>query len=108
MSQRTEKVASLVQQIVAKQLAGFPDGARLSITHIDITPDLREATVWVGIVARSDKEAERLLKSVKGQRKAFQDAVAQGLSTKFTPKLTIERDVSGEYADGITRLIRGL
>lgn len=109
MSQRTEKVARLIQQITAAELSRLPESAQFTITRADVSPDLREATVWVGVVVSDPDEVEKLFKKhLYPYRKQFQEAVARGLSTKFVPRLSFKRDASGAYADEITRLIRGL
>jgi ribosome-binding factor A len=109
MSLRTEKVESLVKQIVAQQLPELmgPDSARLTITGVDVSPDLRNATVWVGVFADVDRQKAEFDKVVALQ-KDFQRAVAKGLTIKFVPRLTFRHDTGGEYAEGITKLLRDL
>ena len=107
MSQRTEKVSSLIQHIAAAELAKVPGTERLTVTKVDVSPDLREATVWIGVIA-DDSQAEEFLKPALSARRQLQDVVAKQLTTKFVPRLTIKRDVGGQYADHITKLIRGL
>src|SRR4051812_9143791 len=101
MTQRTQKVASIIQHIAAAELAQIPGSAYLTVTKVDVTPDLRHATVWVGVVATNDEQAETLLKQATDARSAIQAAVAGKLQTKFVPRLTVTRDIGGEYADEI-------
>ncbi|HUC20111.1 MAG TPA: ribosome-binding factor A [Candidatus Polarisedimenticolaceae bacterium] len=108
MSQRTHKVSSLIRQIVAAELAGLPESAYLTVTNVEVSPDLRQATVWIGIIAKTEEEAAKLFKAALGAQNHFQTAVARGLTTKFTPRLTIKHDSSGAYAEDISRLIKGL
>ncbi|HEX7260037.1 MAG TPA: 30S ribosome-binding factor RbfA [Candidatus Saccharimonadia bacterium] len=108
MSQRTEKVSSLIKQIIATELTHLPESAYLTVTNVEVSPDLRQATVWVGVFSKSDEEATNLFKSVETAQNRLQAAVARGLTTKFTPKLNFKPDSSGAYAEDITRLIKGL
>ncbi len=108
MSQRTQKVSSLIKQLVAAELTVLPESAYLAVTSVEVSPDLRQATVWVGVLAKGDEEATALFKSVESAQKRLQGAVAKGMTTKFTPRLSIKRDSSGAYAEGISRLIKGL
>lgn len=108
MTQRTKKVESLIQQIVAAEVAKLPDSGRLTVTSVEVTPDLRQASVWVGVIAASEEQGDELFASVAEARKEFQGALAANLKIKFTPHIELKRDVSGEYAQNITKLIRGL
>jgi ribosome-binding factor A len=113
MSQRTQKVASLVQQAVAAELSALPEAAYLTVTKVDVTPDLRSCTVWIGVLApraatTAAAMADRAFAAAQATRDQLQAAVARRLTTKFVPRLTLERDTAGEYAEHIDRLIRGL
>jgi ribosome-binding factor A len=110
MSQRTEKVASLVHQIVATELTQLPGAAHLTVTGVEVAPDLRQATIWIGVLAPGDNDARaaQLFAVATEARDQLQAAVARQLTTKFVPRLTLQRDVGGAYADRMTRLIRGL
>ena len=50
MSQRPQKVASIVSHTVAAELTELPGGAYLTVTGVDMAPDLRNCTVWIGVV----------------------------------------------------------
>src|SRR4051794_5020566 len=103
MSQRTNRVESLIHQIVAAELTRLPAAARLTVTGVQVSPDLRQATVWVGALANSSEQAESLFESAEENRDDIQAAVAKRLTTKFIPRLTLRRDTGGEYADHINR-----
>lgn len=110
MSQRTQKVESLVQQIVAQQLPEIlgPDAARLTITGVDVSPDLRHAIVWVGVLAGSDAELKAELEKLLTVRREFQRAVASNMTTKYVPHLEFRPDAGGEYAEYISKLLRDI
>jgi ribosome-binding factor A len=107
MSQRTERVESLVQQIVAESLPELlgPEVAKITVTGVDVSPDLRSATVWIGVVAG---EAEETMKSVEAQRSQLQKIVSGRLTTKYVPRITLKLDTGGQYAEHITDLLKGL
>ncbi|HUC86947.1 MAG TPA: ribosome-binding factor A [Candidatus Saccharimonadales bacterium] len=110
MSERTKKVASLVRQTVAAELSLVPEAARLTVTTVDVSPDLRTCTVWIGVLAPpgDDARAEQLFKVALGARDQLQKAVARQLTTKFIPRVRLARDTGGEYAAEINQLISGL
>jgi ribosome-binding factor A len=109
MSQRTEKVESLSQQVVATglldQLGG--DMARVTVTRVDVSPDLRHAIVWIGIVA-SGADQTQLFERVDELRPDLQRDVAERLTTKFVPRLSLKLDTGGEYAAQMERLLNNL
>ena len=109
MSQRTEKVESLIQQVVATGLLNGLGGdmARVTVTRVDVSPDLRHAIVWIGIVADGG-EQQQLFERVEQLRPDLQRDVAGQLTTKFVPRLSLKLDTGGEYAAQMERLLNNL
>lgn len=107
MSQRTEKVESLVRQTVAESLPELlgPEGASVTVTGVDVSPDLRAATVWIGIVTG---DAATTFKAVEATRGELQRSVSERLTTKFVPKLALKLDNGGEYAEHIETILKRL
>ncbi len=110
MSQRTEKVESLVQRLVASELRqGLATNAeRVTVTRVDAAPDLKTANVWIGIIADSVDQQKAVFEQVLVLRGQAQRAVAKTLTTKFVPKLFFKLDEGGQYAEYIDRLLKGL
>ncbi|HSX02811.1 MAG TPA: 30S ribosome-binding factor RbfA [Candidatus Saccharimonadia bacterium] len=109
MSQRVAKVESLIQQVVAvaaTELLG-PDAARVTVTRVDAAPDLRNATVWFGLLGNDGQQAA-LLAALQRQHGEFQAALGARMMTKFVPHLHFRHDTGGEYAAEIDRLLKGL
>jgi len=109
MSQRVAKVESVIQQTVATALMQLldRDAAGVTVTRVDAAPDLRNATVWVGLLG-APKEQDRLWKIIEYVRGDVQAALAGKFTMKFVPRLHFRRDTGGEYAADIERLLRGL
>jgi ribosome-binding factor A len=108
MSERTRKVESLIHRSVAAELTQLPEAARLTVTGVQVAPDLRNATVRIGILADNEAAAKQLFADILPHRGVLQEAVARQLATKFVPRITLEHDLGGRYAQHITELIRGL
>lgn len=109
MSQRTEKVESLVQQSVARGLLSYLSGdmARVTVTRVDVSPDLRHALVWIGIVA-DEAATTLLLKRIEGLRPALQHDLAGQIATRSVPRLAFRLDTGGQYAAEMERLLKHL
>jgi ribosome-binding factor A len=105
MSQRTEKVESIIQQTVAAELrAQIHDSAgQVTVTGVDVSPDLKQAVVWVGLIGSTELFAE-----VQDLRKEVQAVVAKTLTTKFVPRIEFKLDTGGQYAEHIDRLLKNL
>lgn len=104
MSQRVRRVESVVLQTVARCLPELMSSGsgRVSVTAVEVTPDLRQATVWVDILGDDSGE---IFNQVVGLKPQLQRQVAAAMTTKFVPKLHLRQDKGGEYADHISRLL---
>jgi ribosome-binding factor A len=109
MSQRVAKLESLIQQLVATELRDRleADAAAVTVTRVDAAPDLRNATIWIGLLG-DDASQQRIWDHVQSEYPAIQSAVNGKMTTKFVPRLHLRRDTGGEYAAEIDRLLRGL
>ena len=109
MSQRVAKVESLIQQVVATALIQQldRDAAGVTVTRVDAAPDMRNATVWIGLLGKP-AEQDRLWKRIEYVRPEVQAALGGHMQTKFVPRLHMKRDTGGEYAADIERLLRGI
>ncbi|MCC7543236.1 ribosome-binding factor A [bacterium] len=103
MSRRSDRVAEQIQRYAAQALAelNLSREVLLTVTRARVSPDMKQATVWVagwrqltpGQQERATHEVARLL--------------ARNLTSKFTPRVTIEADDAGEYASKIAHLLSG-
>lgn len=109
MSQRVAKIESVIQQVVAKALVAEleRDAAAVTVTRVDAAPDLRNATVWIGLLG-DEAAQDKLWARVESCSGALQSALGSHLTTKFVPRLHLRRDTGGAYAAEIDRLLRGL
>jgi ribosome-binding factor A len=109
MSQRVAKVESLIQQVVAMAIIQElgQAAAKITVTRVDASPDLRNASVWVGLLG-SDKDQDALMAKLVDRRGEIQAALGRHLVTKFVPHLHFRRDTGGAYAAEIDRLLKQL
>jgi ribosome-binding factor A len=104
MSLRVQRVESVVRQTVARHLPELlgANSGRVSVTAVEASPDLRQATVWIDVLGDN---SEALFKEVVEVRAQLQQEVAAAMTTKFIPRLHLRLDKGGEYADHISRLL---
>ena len=106
-SRRVLKVAEAIREVVSMAILTDLQDPRISgvtVTFVEVTPDLREAKVHVSI--RGDENQQRL--SLHGLRSAagyLQQKVARRIETRYTPKLKFELDLGVKKSLEITRIL---
>lgn len=108
MTKRQEKVNSLLQREVANYLlqekpAGI--AGLLTITGVDVSPDLEHAKVFFSVVGQSDFEVLDILHKHVYK---LQGILNRKLRMKKVPHIVFVADQSGKYAQHIHDLIRHL
>lgn len=107
MSLRTDKVASVIHQVVAQIInenVRYPH-TTVTITRVQVSPDLKHAAVWLSIYGQ---DTARAAAEILDMQKEYSRRVATISTTKFSPKLRFHFDTSAEYADKINRLINAI
>lgn len=85
---------------------GF-DLSAVTVTHVEITRDLREARVFVSI-RDHEAERERMLSRIRGHRAELQSVIAKHLTMKYTPRLSFVLDPSIERGDRVLTLLNNI
>lgn len=108
MSQRIRKVESIVQHAVATRLHELLGMGTVSVTGVEVSADIKSATVWVGILASSEEEKQNVFSDVSFLRGELQSALAEQMKSKYVPRISLRLDKGGEYAEYISRLLSQL
>lgn len=75
----------------------------VSVTEVRMTPDLRNASVYVKPLLGTDED--QVVKALRQNTAFFQREVAKRLGLKFAPKLQFRGDESFDEAERIERLL---
>jgi ribosome-binding factor A len=106
---RPARVAEELRHEIGRLLArGLKDPrvtGFVTITGAKMSPDLREATVYVSIHAEP-AERERTLEGLRAAAPYLQREAARNLRLRLTPHLRFVYDESVERGDRIERLLR--
>lgn len=97
MSTRRHKVAELVKRNVAtiiQQDIRAPKGTMISVTRVDMSPDLKHAKVFISILGNARGSAKSLLEQKKG---FIRKTLAKMVALRYTPALMFIIDDSIEY-----------
>ncbi|MBO9519702.1 MAG: 30S ribosome-binding factor RbfA [Porphyrobacter sp.] len=100
-----ERVRHLLSELLARQQVhdDILTAHTLSVTEVRMSPDLRQAKVYVKPLLGGDEE--EVLTALRRNTAFLQREVAQRLGLKFAPKLRFLADESFDEADRIERLL---
>lgn len=100
-----ERVRHLLSELLTRQVVHDDtlSGHQISVTEVRMSPDLRQAKVYVKPLLGGDEE--EVLQALRRNTAYLQREVAQRLGLKFAPKLKFLADESFDEADRIDRLL---
>lgn len=104
---RMRRVNEAIREVVADSLtAGLKDPriGFVTVTHVDTSPDLRNARVLVSVLG-DESERSKTLDGLNSARGFLQSRIGSELGLKRTPELSFEYDESLERGDRIARLL---
>jgi len=91
---RHEKISAQIRRIVGmvlqRDMADPRVAGLISVTHVDLTPDMREARIYVSVL--SDLPESTVMQGLVSSQKYVQQRVAEGLAIKFAPRLSFHLD----------------
>lgn len=110
MSERTERVESLLREVVASFIVAEANPSPLiTVTQVSVSPDLKNATVFFTTIPES-REQDALI-FMKRSGTELRQHIKKRSSLKFIPNIIFQID-SGERArqhiDDITRQVEKL
>jgi ribosome-binding factor A len=100
-----EEIRQVLSGIVQRDLAD-PAVSLVSITEVDVAPDLSVARVYVSSLATDEQERERSLEALKRSQGRIRHLLASRTRLRHTPELRFQLDQTAQYADNIGRLLR--
>ena len=109
-SQRQLRVGEELRHLLATLLERGemrdPDlrGASITVTAVDVSPDLRSATAF--IVPLGGQDEPRLLAAMRRAAPWFRAQVGEGAGLRYAPEIRFEIDRSFDEADRIGTLLR--
>lgn len=107
-SVRQRKVASYLNRKLSEMFAsGEIEGLSgiITITKVDVSGDLRHATVWFSALKQDAKE---VLSVLRRNLYDIQGELYRDSTMRIMPKVNFRVDNSGSYADHINRLLSDL
>jgi ribosome-binding factor A len=109
-SQRQLRVGEEIRHLLAELLERGdmrdPElrDARITVTSVDVSPDLRNATAFIMPLGGQDKE--RLLAAMKRAAPWFRARVSEKAGLRSAPEIRFQLDTTFDEADKIGSLLR--
>lgn len=105
--ERTDRIASEmmreVERIIREDVSDPRTECMFSITHVDVTRDLRYAKVYVSVY--EEEKREPMMKALKSAAGFIRHNVGRRVQLRYTPEFLFELDTTIEYGVHIAGLI---
>ncbi len=109
MSQRIQKLNSLIQkhisEILAKDLS-LKLGVFITVAKVDTTSDLRYTRIFLSVFP--EKEIHYVEETLKKEKYLLQGALNKKLNMKPLPRLVFQIDMTEAKADKIEKILKDL
>jgi ribosome-binding factor A len=110
MSRRTQRVADVLRGELSDLLLRQVHDPRIklvSVTDVDVSPDLRRAVVKVSVLG-ADEERTGAVEALQHARGFLRRELAHRLRMRVTPELVFELDRGAEHSQKIAELLESL
>jgi len=108
-TRRQEKVASVIKEVVSDAIAHHLSDPRIegfiSITRVEMAPDLRNAEVYLSVFGENASVQNKTFLAIEHAKTRIQSMVAGRLQSKFCPVLHFHKDEQFKKTLEIMRLI---
>ena len=107
MSRRTERLSEEIREEVALLIASELKDPRIgfvTVTRVEVTPDLRTARIYVGVLG-TDKQRTTSLAGLKQGAGFLRRALGRTLRLRYTPELLFQYDEGLEASDRVAKLL---
>ncbi|HEV3006235.1 MAG TPA: 30S ribosome-binding factor RbfA [Pirellulales bacterium] len=107
-SRRVQKAAEAVREVVSMAILTELHDPRVrdvTVTHVEMTPDMRKAKVHVSVMGDDTKQRLSMagLKSAAG---FLQSKVAERIETRYTPRIEFLLDMGVKKSIAIAEILR--
>lgn len=110
MSLRSNRIAEQMKKelgdIITRKIKD-PRVGFVTVTDVDVTGDLQQATVYISALG-NDKDREETLKALLKASGFIRTEIGHRIRLRRTPEITFEFDSSVEYGNKIDALLRSL
>jgi ribosome-binding factor A len=107
-SRRMAKMAEAIREVVGMAILAEIKDPRVqgvTVTHVDVAPDLRSAKVHVSVMG-DDKQQKLCLYGLESAAGFLQRKVGDRIETRYTPQLSFALDMGVKKSIEIARILK--
>ena len=109
MTRRTDRVNALLREelseLLRDELHDPRIGGMLTVTHVDVSPDLKHASAFVSVLG-SEAERDATMRALQHARPFLRRELSKRLTLRYTPDVEFVSDRSLEDAQRMTDVMR--
>jgi ribosome-binding factor A len=104
---RTLRVNQVVREVIADELERCSDPrlTMVTVTGVNVSPDLRHATVFYAALGRHDDDVPAALRAAAPH---LRGVLGEQVRLKYLPRLHFQEDPAIEHGQRVEEIIRGL
>lgn len=94
-SRRQEKMARVIKEAVSDAITNLSDpriSGLVSITHVDVSPDMKNADIYLSIFGVDEKQQHLTFEAIESARNKIQGFLAHEIRSKFCPSIRLHED----------------
>ncbi|TDM12911.1 30S ribosome-binding factor RbfA [Macrococcus bovicus] len=110
MSMRSERVGEQLKKELSEiinQKMKNPNIGFVTVTEVEVTGDLSQATVYVTVLG-DEKERKKSLEALEKSKGFMRSEIAHRMDLRIVPELKFQYDESIDYGNKIERMIADL
>jgi ribosome-binding factor A len=105
---RTERVNEQIKRSLSTLLRDYrPVDDLLTVTGVDVSPDFRQALVYVSALAPKEEDKTALCRDLNEAAPRLRHALAGQLNLRRTPRLRFRFDAASDRGARIDALLKG-
>ena len=107
-SRRVAKMSEAIREVVSMAILTDLKDPRVrdvTVTHVDVSPDLRSATIHVSVMG-DEKHQQLTLYGLESAAGYLQRKVGDRIETRYTPRLRFELDMGVKKSIEVARILR--
>lgn len=108
MSKRTDRVQEATKEVLSEVIQRELKDPRIgfvTITRVDVSPDLRHAKVHFSVLG-TPEEVERTIEGLKSSRGFMRAELGKHLRMKYLPEIELVREAANDEAIRLSKLLR--
>jgi ribosome-binding factor A len=107
-SRRLLKAASAIREVISQAILfemRDPRVADVTVTFVEVAPDMRTAKVHVSIMGDETKQ-QLALRGLTNAAGFLQSKIAAGIDTRYTPRLSFVLDLGVKHSIEVSRILK--